>query len=482
MLTTNRSRLDSAERRVWDRQTRWLAGLDSAIMSPTSHPMTELRICPRCRASFGAPHVRCPSDQAKLLSLGPGHDDIVSDKYVVLGRLGLGGTSKVYRAYKPQLEKEVALKVLSGADARDRDLVERFRGEATSAGQLRSPHTVRVYDFGWLESGEPFIEMELLTGRSLDAIVQEEAPLSPERVERIVHQICLSLEEAHAQNRVHRDIKPKNIMVERRGERDDHVTVLDFGLVKRVGNLESTLSAPTDPQIRVGTPQYMAPELWSGAYGETGPGVDIYALGIVIFQMLTGKAPFSAATEISQLIAQHLYQAPAPLSAYVQDQKLIDRFDPIIRRCLAKRPSDRFGTIGELKQAVAPARPPAGPKAAPRADADRSAIRGALGASAFLSFAIALVWSAAEIVDRALIVGTGEAVDVRTLIVESNPPAADVFIDGEPTGLTTPASVRGLHADRTISIVVKKETCAPKSESVTLRDPEQKLSLSLDCE
>jgi serine/threonine protein kinase len=425
--------------------------------------------------------VRCPRDQASLLTLGPGHDDIHSEKYVILGRLNKGGMSGgIYRAYKPAMEKEVALKVLSSSDARDRELVERFRREATSTGQLRSPHTVRVYDFGWLESGEPCIEMELLSGTSLETIIQEEAPLAPERVLDLSHQICLSLEEAHARGRVHRDIKPSNIMVERTSAGREHVTVLDFGLVKHVGvGADESIPPPTDPGTRAGTPPYMAPELWSEQYGQIGPGVDIYALGIVIFQMITGKQPFPPASDISRIITHHLYQAPAGLSTFSSDAATIDRFQPIITRCLAKRPEDRFASISELRSMLAPASTSV-PAALARMP--RRSLSHVYSAGAFLVLAVSLIFGATEVVDRALAYGAGEAEAGSELRIDSAPPGAWVFLDGEPTGLTTPAVVRGLNDDHMHRILLAKRDCAARTGTVTVEDSESRFFLRLDCE
>jgi serine/threonine-protein kinase len=467
--------LPDAERYA-SRRTRWRQGLDSAIICQPKGRGTPLRICALCRSTYDDPVERCAQDGSLLLALGPGHDDIESSKYVVLGRLGVGGMSKVYRAYKPAMEKEVALKVLSGSDVRDPELVERFRREATNAGQLRSAHTVRVYDFGWLESGEPYIEMELLSGASLETIIQKEAPLHPDRVADLVYQICLSLEEAHARGRVHRDIKPSNIMIEHQAGRE-HATVLDFGLVKHVGGAATTkdLPPPTDPQVRAGTPLYMAPELWSAEYGSIGPGADIYALGIVMFQMLTGKRPFPPATEISRMIAHHLYQAPAPLSTYCTDPAALERFEAIIARCLSKRPADRFASISDIKDAIAP--PPA---VVARPQRPRSKLTPALSAGAFLALACSTIVAALQIVDRAMASDSGEANTVSTVMVESDPPKALIFIDGEPTGLSTPGELRGLSDERVHQISLSKQGYGVKTTSVAIDEAEKRVFLRLE--
>jgi serine/threonine protein kinase len=336
--------------------------------------------------------------------------------------------------------------------------------------------------------------MELLHGRSLDAIIDDEAPLAPERVTALALQICASLEEAHEIGRIHRDIKPSNIMVERIGEKE-HATVLDFGLVKQVHDTMTSRSPPTltDPGARAGTPQYMAPELWSEEFGSIGPGVDIYALGVVLFQMLCKKRPFPSSPEISKIITNHLYQAPDLLSAHLNDAASIARFSPIVARCLAKRPEQRFPSIAAVKEALA-----AELAGEPRSHlhshshsiaSARTQItirpplvdrRSGLALAGFAVFAGARAAGSVAVVNLAR--GGGKpAADAPVLKIESTPPGASVFIDGTPTGLTTPARIADF-PDHAMIVSVCRAGCDGASKPVSLHQGEERVALELKCE
>ena len=189
--------------------------------------------------------------------------------------------------------------------------VARFRREAEAAAQLRSPHTIEIYDFGVTQDGTLYLVMELLEGTDLESLVRKHGPLPPGRVIYILRQVCESLEEAHTSGLVHRDIKPANIHVGRLGLRHDFVKVLDFGLVKSVAGAGSGDSLATAAGLTPGTPSYMAPEM---AHGERADGrADLYSLGCVAYYLLTGRPVFEADTPI-QVILKHVEQPPVPPS------------------------------------------------------------------------------------------------------------------------------------------------------------------------
>ncbi len=231
---------------------------------------------------------------------------VLADRFEILSRIGEGGTGVVYKAKQLTVDRVVAIKVLGAHVSSDPSWVKRFHNEARAAARLDHPNTVRLIDFGETKEGLLFIAMEFLHGRSLGEEVIRLGKLPPQRALRIISQVCQSLQEAHGQGIIHRDIKPDNIfLVEMKGS-GDFVKVLDFSVAK--------LDTPDAQQTRAGTvfgtPAYMSPEQARGA--KLTPHSDIYACGIVAYEMLTGKPPFEAPLPM-EVVMMHLRQKPAPL-------------------------------------------------------------------------------------------------------------------------------------------------------------------------
>jgi serine/threonine-protein kinase len=254
--------------------------------------------------------------------------------FVITGLLGKGGMGEVYLATHPEIGRQVAVKVLAVPVP---EHAQRFLNEARVMAALRHPNVVEVHDFGQLEHGRPYYVMELLRGPSLADVIRERAPMSPSEALRYLEPICAGLQAAHDAGVVHRDLKPANIIVlEAELEAASfQVKLVDFGLAKLTrsavpaSNIESTT-----PGLVMGTPQFLAPEQATGEPERIGPPTDIYALGIVLHWMLSGKAPFVANTP-SSVIAQHLGKPPPPLTG------LPPGVARIVERCLAKNPEDR---------------------------------------------------------------------------------------------------------------------------------------------
>ncbi len=274
--------------------------------------------------------------------------------YQLTELLGRGGMGEVYKATHRMLARPAAIKLIRPeAIAVEGDeaaiAVKRFYREAESAANLRSPHTVEVYDFGVTADGTLYFVMELLDGMDLETLVVRHGPLPAGRVVRILCQVCESLEEAHRSGLVHRDIKPANIHLGRLGLRRDFVKVLDFGLVKpfTVKNEEQSLA--TVAGQTPGTPAYMAPEM---ALGEAVDGrADIYALGCVAYFLLTGQLVFDATTAI-QMIARHLRTVPVAPSQRTTNQ-VPPALDALVLRCLAKEAAERPQSAAELAASLA---------------------------------------------------------------------------------------------------------------------------------
>jgi serine/threonine-protein kinase len=414
-----------------------------------------VKICAKCRTEFPDEIAHCLSDGAKLLQLGDKSRDpkigtFAQDRFVLLDLKDSGGMSGgVYLAHQVGMDRDVALKVLSKRDLADGEFVERFEREAKIIGNLRSRNTVTCHDFGRLDSGELYIAMEWVDGRTLETILREEGPLPPERVTSIVDQICESLEEAHRQGLVHRDLKPSNVMI-----RDDGtVKLLDFGLAKKVAN-----DAEPDESISraghfYGSYPYAAPELWAPEeYGDPGPETDIYALGIIIYELLAGTRPFVASGQINWA-QRHLYERPALLSSAVP---FPDEFRPIVEKCLEKRKEDRYRSVTNLREDVLDAswmKRPEVPR--PRFGLLAELTRGVT--LMFLAFAMFVVSLGLVAVSELGADQPSFRMAPAALDVDSDPRGAAIVIDGEPTGLTTPALIETLIQDRTVEISVEKD-------------------------
>lgn len=266
--------------------------------------------------------------------------------------LGKGGMGEVYKATHRMLARPAAIKLIRremlGAvdDETAKLAVARFRREAEAAANLRSPHTVELYDFGVTDDGTLYLVMEFLEGMDLETLVRTKGPLPAGRAIHILRQVCESLDEAHTLGLVHRDIKPANIHVGRVGLRQDFVKVLDFGLVKEVASIRALgdSMATVPGQMALGTPAYMAPEV---ALGETVDGrADIYAVGCVAYYLVTGQVVFEAETAV-QLIAKHLQSTVIPPSIR-SGRTIPEGLELVIMKCLAKRPEERPQTASEL--------------------------------------------------------------------------------------------------------------------------------------
>jgi predicted Ser/Thr protein kinase len=263
-------------------------------------------------------------------------------QYQILSELGRGGMGVVYRARQPSLNRDVAIKVLPPALAFDREFVARFEHEARAAAALRHPNIVVIYDVG-SQDDLHYIVMELVAGEPLDRLLDAGKPLAPERVLHIARQIAEALDYAHEHGFVHRDVKPANLLVGRK----DHVTLMDFGLA-RAGDAAGL----TRTGMVFGTPGYMAPEQIRGE--PVDRRTDLYAFGVVLYELLTGVRPFRRSTPQAVLFAQ-VNEPPPPMRDAVPD--LPDDVEHVILRALAKNPPERYATgaalVDALEQAVA---------------------------------------------------------------------------------------------------------------------------------
>jgi len=262
--------------------------------------------------------------------------------YRLANKIGEGAMGEVYRAWHPALGGWRAVKLLPrGASARDR---QRFEAEARLGAELHHPNTVSIFDRGESRDGTCYYAMELLEGETLQQLVEREGPQSPERVVRILMQLCAALDEAHGKGLVHRDIKPENVLLA--GERRDVAKLIDFGLVARVGAVADSTSL----DVLVGTPLYMSPEAIL-APEAIDARADLYGLGAVAYFLLRG-APVFHGRSVVEVCSHHLHTAPEPLSALL-GEALSPELEALILSCLAKDPAARPQSAAELGRRLA---------------------------------------------------------------------------------------------------------------------------------
>ncbi|HEX3905447.1 MAG TPA: serine/threonine-protein kinase [Polyangia bacterium] len=273
----------------------------------------------------------------------------LNHRYLVEDKVGEGGFGAVFRGKQIATGREVALKILHPHNVSDETIVARFRREAEACSKLRDPHTVTTYDFDETPDGILYLAMELLRGHSLHQVQKSDGPLPFERVLRILDQVAASLAEAHANGIVHRDMKPENVFIETR-EGEDHVKVLDFGIAKVVSD-ERQVPALTAVGQTLGTLEFMSPEQLRGQ--KLDGRSDIYALGMMSYEMLTGTLPFASAKSPIDIINFHMRHEP-PAPSKLSDKVTIPAaVDAIILKMVAKDKDKRFHDANALREEIA---------------------------------------------------------------------------------------------------------------------------------
>jgi serine/threonine protein kinase len=252
---------------------------------------------------------------------------VLSDRYRVEARIGEGGMAEVYRGFDPVLNRTVAIKVLLPQFARDAGFVARFRREAQAAARLNDPSIVGVYDTG-ADGDIQYIVMEFVEGRTLAEFLSAGKRVSPVQAVELTQKIATALGLAHAQGIVHRDIKPANVMV----TRDGAVKVMDFGIAR----LQSAETAPQTSSV-LGTPTYLSPEQAQGQ--QVDARSDLYSLGVVLYELLTGRPPFTGDSPVA-IAYKQVNEAPVPPSELNLD--VPPRLDSVVMKALAKNPANRY--------------------------------------------------------------------------------------------------------------------------------------------
>lgn len=273
---------------------------------------------------------------------------VLEGRFRLVERMGMGGMGTVYRARHERMNKTLAVKLLNPQVSADPVVRARFQREARAASLLESPHTVAVFDFGETADGLLFLAMEYLRGRTMMQLIRDKGKLSATRSLRLVDQVLKSLEEAHAHGIVHRDIKPDNIFLVD-GREGDFAKVLDFGIAKGERLADANAGGDAGPQTRgdlvVGTPEYMAPEQARGV--KVDARADLWACGVVLYECMTGRLPFTGDTPVEVLVSLLERQVPSPEPGMIHPAAW-----QVVEKALQKKPENRFANAAEMRAAI----------------------------------------------------------------------------------------------------------------------------------
>lgn len=305
-----------------------------------------MKLCLQCNQYFEETVESCPNDSSRLESVGkdPLIGALINDRYVVESVIGKGSSGIVYKARRLLMGREVAVKVLHSYLRADGSALDRFLREARAASRLRHPHIITLWESGVTDDGQPYFVMDYLEGMTLADLIREKGAIHPMRALPIIRQVCEALTEAHKLGIVHRDIKPENIVLQETDYADDYVKVLDFSIADLPHESKAS-SQSLKGKTAAGSPAYMSAEQCQGL--ELDARSDIYSLAVVIFELLTGKRPFSA-DNLRDLMLMHVAEEPPALSAVRTDLQFPPALEVVLSKALAKSPEERQQSIKEF--------------------------------------------------------------------------------------------------------------------------------------
>jgi serine/threonine protein kinase len=318
------------------------------------------KICRACGRAFRGVEIFCPEDGSRLhvsarsssRAADPLVGTVLDGRYRVSRILGEGGMGIVYEAFHQRIDRKVAIKVLREDFSRRPDVVERFRREAKSASRIGHPNIVDVMDFGDTPLGSSYFVMEMLEGEDLADLLSREIRLSPSRAVAIAYQCCRALAAAHEKGIVHRDLKPENVFLLERGGFPDFVKLVDFGVAKmtELDHLEGSGGRKlTRTGMIFGTPEYMSPEQANGQ--PLDHRVDIYALGIILYETLTGSVPFEGESFMA-VLSKHAVHPVPPLRDTWPGLKVSPELEAVVMRALTKQRDQRFPHMRAFGEAL----------------------------------------------------------------------------------------------------------------------------------
>jgi eukaryotic-like serine/threonine-protein kinase len=306
------------------------------------------RKCPTCNTRYPAESAFCAVDGTPLIELSADEDALVgtvfADRYRILGVLGQGGMGRVYEAEHVNINKKLAIKVLRPEVVSDPATVARFRQEARSASSIGHENIIEIEDFATLPDKSVYLAMELLQGQPLGVRMREPPPLTMLEAVKLMLPVCDALHAAHQKGIVHRDMKPDNIFLSQKGGRLTP-KILDFGIAKVSGE-EGGVNL-TQAGAIFGTPLYMSPEQAKGA--PLDHRTDIYSVGVILYELLTGRVPFKADSQV-QLLSAHITIPPPSFAEVAPDRAIPPALEQVVLRAMSKAPADRQASMAELHE------------------------------------------------------------------------------------------------------------------------------------
>lgn len=323
------------------------SALQAVEESQTGGLQFKSKICRQCGREFETVFKCCPFDGSVLVDLDqdPLIGTVFAERYQVLGRLGSGGMSVVYKARHIFLNRLVALKLLSPRLVTDLNNSRRFRDEAETASKMRHPNIITVFDFGLSDQGQPFLVMDLIEGDSLIEVIETGGHLPVDRALNIFIQLCDGLAELHRHQVIHRDLKPSNIMLIR-SDPVERACIIDFGIAKLLDQPDRRAARLTGEGEVVGSPSYISPEQAQGYPLDVRS--DVYSLGCTMYQALAGALPFEAGYPY-QTMLRHVKETPPSLLVKAPNLPIPKALDQCVLRTLNKNPDDRFQSMDDLK-------------------------------------------------------------------------------------------------------------------------------------
>jgi serine/threonine-protein kinase len=306
-----------------------------------------MKLCLVCHLNFPDEQETCPKDNMNLVPIAedPLIGSVIQDRYKIESIIGKGSMGIVYKASQELIGREVAIKVLHAHLVSDGESLKRFHQQARAASRLNHPHIITLYDYGVLGSGQPYIVMDLLKGSTLATLLEERDYLPVEEALPIFKQVCDALADAHKHGVVHRDVKPENIVIEDSPAQKSSVKVVDFGIAKLIQGTDETVPRITRTGTVCGSPAYMSPEQFQGI--DVDHRSDIYSLGIVLYETLTGRLPFTA-PDLITLMGQHVGEPAPKLRAVRPDLDFRPALEKMVDRSLAKDPENRQKSMDDF--------------------------------------------------------------------------------------------------------------------------------------
>ena len=320
------------------------------VSAESSGEITAKKICVACNSEYTHGEIVCPHDGTALTTIQKDSliGQVLGGRYEIEERIGSGAMGEVYKAKHRLMKRQVAIKMMHPQTISGASALKRFQKEAEMASALNHPNVLTVHDFGVSDDGSPYLVMNFLEGKSLNEVIEHSGHLEVPRALHIFRQLCQGLGHAHEKGVIHRDLKPSNVMLVTLDQDPDFVQILDFGIAKQLTPEASSDSLTRTGEV-FGSPHYMSPEQCRALPVDARS--DIYALGCVMYRVLTGKPPLMGG-DLVECLYKHVNEMPASFADLCPDYNLPSDLEAVIFKAVAKKPEDRYQTMAEMKNAL----------------------------------------------------------------------------------------------------------------------------------